>query len=238
MSEPSVVDPAPAPLAQLFQPSEYTTLLLTYLRENPDLIRGQSVCEIGTGNGVIATQAAMLGAASLTITDVEALGLTAAQQSLASLSNPPAHVEYLQGTVWEPAGDRRFDVVLANLPHFPSATLHVPGRLPSWATGGPDGRQILDPFIAGLATHLSPGGRAIFTHNRFVDIDQTRHVVQAAGLRMTTSHERIVALPAFKMAALRLGTAAQDDNIFCLGAHYFGTICLAIVHHPAGAEAP
>jgi len=218
----------PSPMT-VFQPSEYTALILSYLRDRPEIVRGRDICEIGTGNGVIAAQAALLGASSLTITDIEELGLEAARECLSSIPTPPKRIEYLKGPVWDPVGSRTFDVILTNLPHFPCETLHLPGRLPSWAVGGVDGRDILDPFIDGIARHLREDGVAIFTHNRFVDIELTRRHVADAGLHLATSHDMIVPLHPLKVAALSLGTLDHSADLFQIGSHCFGRVCLAIV---------
>ena len=53
--------------------------------------------------------------------------------------------------MWLPVAGRRFDLIVANLPHFPMERSDVPGRLPTWSAGGTDGRALLDPFLEGLA---------------------------------------------------------------------------------------
>ncbi|QBF34010.1 methyltransferase [Thalassococcus sp. S3] len=236
MSESQLAPPVRATRTPLFEPSEYTSLILSFLRDRPEIVRGRSVCEIGSGNGVIAAQAALLGARRLTVTDVEDLGLEAARDCIASIDTRPDSVEYVQGPVWEPLAGRTFDLILANLPHFPCDALHLPHRLPTWGAGGPDGRAVLYPFIAGLDQHLTRDGVAVFTHNRFIDLDRTQAMIAAAGLRMTTSHDIIVPLPAQKVAALTPGILQRSPDIFRIGEHCFGRVCLAIVSRaPFGA---
>lgn len=223
-------DGASAPVAPaLFQPSEYTAMVLQFLLDRPELVRGRRVCEIGSGNGVIAAQAALLGAAHLTVTDIETRGLDTARGCLEAGPRPEGGIDYLLGSVWAPAADRQFGLVLANLPHFPAEQLMLPGRIPSWGAGGADGRAILDPFLDGLHAHLEPEGIAVFTHNTFAGIEQTRRKVERQGLCLCTGYETIVHLPPIKIAALAQDVAAFAPEIFSIGHNHFGRVSLAIV---------
>ena len=68
-----------------------------------------------------------------------------------------ATAELHRGDMWQPVAGRRFDLIVANLPHFPMEPVEVAGRLPTWSAGGADGRCLLDPFLEGLAEHLAAG---------------------------------------------------------------------------------
>lgn len=212
----------------VFAPSEYTCLLLSYLEENIETVSGRSVCEIGTGNGVVAVQAALLGARSVTVSDVEQSALDAVSASFAQLPQGGAGLNCLLGPIWQPYGTAQFDLILANLPHFPTPALTLPGRLPSWSMGGEDGRHLLDPFLEGLPKHLAPGGRAVFTHNRFVGIEETRNFLHAHGLSLRTCRETIVPLSALKASALTHGADGYGNEVFTLGQHVFARVCLAV----------
>ncbi len=212
----------------VFSPTEYTAMLLGFLQENVDLVAGRTVCEIGTGNGVIAMQASLLGARSVTVSDVEPDALDAVSASFSRLPQRPTDFSYLLGPLWQPYGTRRFDLILANLPHFPTPFLTLPGRLPTWAMGGVDGRKLLDPFLEDLSEHLTPGGLAVFTHNRFVGIEQTRACLQARGLSLQTCRETIVHLSPLKVSALTHGASGYGQDVFTLEKHVFGRVCLAV----------
>src|SRR5436189_6339893 len=73
-------------------------------------------------------------------------------------------------------GDWSSDVCSSDLPQFPTMCGGFADRLPSWSSGGPDGRSLLDSLLKGLTAHLAPGGRAIITHNAFVDLDLSRSI--------------------------------------------------------------
>lgn len=212
----------------MFQPTEYTCLVMQYLCEHDNLISGRSVCEIGTGNGAIAGQAALLGACEVTVSDVEQVGLQMAKACHDALPPHGARFDYLLGPMWDPFESQKFDLILANLPHFPALPFTLPDRLPSWSSGGSDGRALLDPFIEGLPEHLSPNGRAVFTHNRFSDLEQTKAKLETLGLNLCTSHETIVLIPPVKVAALANGAAGYGDDVFTRGPFTFGRLCLAI----------
>ena len=79
-------------------------------------------------------------------------------------------------------GAARFDIVVANLPHFAATEPSDPDRSPYWSMGGVDGRHLLDPFLAGLAMHLADDGVALITHNAFVGVDRTEAILMEQGL--------------------------------------------------------
>lgn len=218
----------PKKSSDVFSPTEYTTMLIGFLQENAGQVAGRTVCEVGTGNGAIAMQAALLGARSVTVSDVERDALDAVAASFSRLPQGPADLGCLHGPLWQPHGTKRYDLILANLPHFPTPSLTLPGRLPTWAMGGADGRELLDPFLEGLPEHLTPGGLAVFTHNRFVGIEQTRACLQALGLSLRTCRETIVHLSPLKVSALTRGPEGYGQDVFTLGSHVFGRVCLAV----------
>ena len=67
-------------------------------------------------------------------------------------------VEVLEGSLYEPVAQERFDLIVVNPPFVP-----VPagsGGSP-FADGGPDGMRLLDPILDGLRDHLTPHGEAM-----------------------------------------------------------------------------
>ena len=86
-----------------------TRLCLGLLAE---VIRGgERVLDVGTGSGILAVAAARLGAGSVVATDVDALAVDAARQTVRQ-NRLVERVEVREGSV--PSGDG-FDVVVANL---------------------------------------------------------------------------------------------------------------------------
>lgn len=213
-----------------FAPTEYTAAMVQFLRAHPALSKGRRICEIGAGNGAISAMAASMGADHVTITDVESSGLAAARACIELVSD--VEIDEHLGSVWDPLGAARFDLILANLPHFPAKALTLPGRRPSWSAGGADGRSILDPFIAKLADHLTPRGHALFTHNRFVGLEQTRDAIEAAGLSLSFDADFTVHIAPIKAVALAPTAIIDTPELFRAGPHLFGRVCLALVSNP------
>ena len=112
----STTDP-PAP-ATAFWPSQYTAALLQALRLHPEWVDGARVLEIGCGSGVLLAAAGRLGAAALCGVDLEPAAV-AATRTPAAGARPGRAFEVHQGDLFAPVHGRRFELILANLPHFP-----------------------------------------------------------------------------------------------------------------------
>ncbi len=171
----------PSPAVAALRPSEYTAALVQAIRAEPSRVRGARVLEIGCGSGVILAVLGDLGAVSLCGVDIEQDAIATGRSLLGELGHD---AEIHQGDMWQPVAGRRFDLVVANLPHFPMDHFEVAGRLATWSSGGIDGRELLDPFLEGLADHFNANGRALITHNAFVDVGRSRQVLRRHGLVM------------------------------------------------------
>ena len=198
-------------LAAALRPSEYTAALIQVLHGRRDFVSGAKVLEIGSGSGVVLAALGDLGATSLCGIDIEEDAVASGVLLLDELGHGEV-AELHQGDMWEPVGERRFDLVVANLPHFPMIDSDVPGRLPTWSAGGPDGRRLLDPFLEGLPTHLAPRGRAIITHNAFVGIERSRALVARAGLALQIVYSTLVNVPSEKLARMSRSVLAAEEG--------------------------
>jgi methylase of polypeptide subunit release factors len=198
--------------------------LIQTLLGMPDLVRGATVLEIGTGSGVVLAALAGLGAASLCGIDSEAQALQAGEAMMEAVG---AAAEFHRGDLWQPVGDRRFDLIVSNLPQFPTESHNFPGRLPSWSHGGHDGRQVLNPFLDALAAHLMPAGRAIITHNAFIGLAETRRRLARRGLRATVLRTVLVTLPNEKLKVMSPEIRLREEGRTI---HTIGAYCFASVH--------
>lgn len=205
------------------RPSEYTAALIQALRAEPARVRGRSALEMGSGSGVVLAALGALGSASLCGIDIEDDAVGTGARLLADLGHGDA-AELIRGDMWRPVAGRRFDVIVANLPHFPLERLDLPGRLPTWSAGGPSGRRLLDPFLAGLAGHLTPDGCAIITHNGFVGMERSREILAPHGLELTPVHSTLVYIPAEKLDRMSAEVlrAETDRTIHRYGPYAFG----------------
>ena len=208
------------------RPSEYTGALIQVLRAEPRRVRGAYALEIGSGSGVVLAALGALRAASLCGVDIEREAVTAGSRLLDELGHGAA-AQFHHGDMWQPVRDRRFDLVVANLPHFPMTYGSFAGRHQSWSYGGADGRRLLDPFLEGLAGHLAPHGRAIVTHNAFVGLEKSRKILRCHGLGLVVVLTVLVHIPTDKA---ELMTAAIRDAEEGRSIHRYGPYLFADMH--------
>lgn len=205
------------------RPSEYTAALIQALQSDRDRVRGARVLEIGSGSGIVLAALGAMGAAALCGVDIEPDAIAAGCCLLGQLGLG-ATAEFHRGDMWLPVAGRRFDLIVANLPHFPMEPARVAGRLPTWSSGGADGRWLLDPFLEGLPAHLAPGGRAVLTHNAFVDLDRSRTIARDHGLSLCVLLTFMVYIAEEKIARMtpRVLRAEEGRSLHRYGPHTIG----------------
>ena len=208
------------------RPSEYTAALINVLRGRAAWVRGADVLETGSGSGVVLAALGALGAASLCGIDIEHDAVVSGELLLRQLGHG-GNSRLHRGDLWAPVAGRRFDLVAANLPHFPMPPAGFPGRLPSWSCGGPDGRALLDPFLQGLPAHLTPGGRAVITHNGFVDLDRSRAAVERGGLELRVADTVLIYLTPDKLGLMTPEVLDREDG---RAIHRYGPYTFAELH--------
>ena len=207
------------------RPSEYTAALIHALQSRADRVRGGAVLEIGSGSGVVLAALGELGAASLCGIDIEEDAVSSGMLLLAELGHGGMSEVHL-GDMWLPVAGRRFDLIVANLPHFPMERREVLGRRATWSAGGNDGRALLDRFIEELDAHLLQGGRAVITHNAFVGMDRTRQMLRERGMTMAVVQSILVGIPDEKMDRLTPSVLASERGrtLHRFGPYSFGEV--------------
>lgn len=120
--------------------------------------------DVGTGSGAIALALAVEGPFALVVaSDVSAGALAVAAQNLRRIA-PRVPVRLVAGSLLEPFGAERFDVIVANPPYLTAAEHAaldpaVRGYEPGAALdGGPDGLGPTRTLLAGAARNLHHGG--------------------------------------------------------------------------------
>jgi methylase of polypeptide subunit release factors len=110
----------------------------------------RSALDLGTGSGIQALHASRQ-AVSVTATDVNprALHFTRLTAALSGAEN----IEALPGSLFEPVGDRRFDLVVSNPPFVIS-----PGGRFTYRDGGMDGDALCRSLVQQAGEHLNEGG--------------------------------------------------------------------------------
>jgi release factor glutamine methyltransferase len=208
--------------ADPFAPTAYTAALLQQVRLRAARLVGAQVLELGTGSGLVLAAMLQAGARGGMGVDLEPAAVTATQDLLTALGLD-RRAEVLQGDLWQPCAGRRFDVVVTNLPQYPLCGRLPEPRLPSWSDGGPDGRALVDRFLAGLPAHLAPGGCALMTHNRFIGIERTQALLSGAGLIAEVACTVCLPLSAARAQALPgpLRDAPDAPGLLRVGAQVF-----------------
>jgi len=210
---------APAAL----RPSEYTAALIQVLRARAAWVQGANVLEIGSGSGVVLAALGALGAASLCGIDIESDAVISGALLLRELGHGD-NAKIHHGDMWRPVAGRRFDLIAANLPQFPMQACEITGRRPSWSSGGTTGRTLLDRFFQGLAAHLAVGGRAVITHNGFVDLARSRSMVEANGLSLRIAATVLVHIAEEKLDVMTESVLSDEEgrSICRFGPYAFG----------------
>lgn len=231
MSKPRLYIDGCAPAAAL-RPSEYTSALIQVLRARAACVRGADALEIGSGSGVVLAALGALGAVSLCGIDIENEAVVSGSLLLHELGYGDA--QFHQGDMWLPVAGRCFDVIAANLPQFPMEPREFAGRLASWSSGGPDGRRLLDAFLKGLPAHLAPSGRAIITHNAFVDLDRSRSMVEQIGLSLRIASSTLIHVPREKLDLMTQSVlcAEQGRSIYRYGPYAFAEMHIVEIGAP------
>ena len=185
-----------------FRPSDYTGLLMHALRLRASEFGRGSGLDMGVGSGVLLGTLGLLGVERLYGIDIDPAAIEATKGLLRGMGLLN-RTRLLQGSLWEPLNAERFDVVVANLPHFAATEPSDPDRSACWSMVGPDGRRLLDPFLVGLGSHLRDDGAAFITHNAFVGRASTEAILVAQGLAAHAVLSTMVPLHPTKTALLR-----------------------------------
>ncbi|MEV3872267.1 methyltransferase [Streptomyces sp. NPDC049906] len=113
--------------------------------------------DLGTGSGIQALHATR-HATRVTATDLNPRALHITRLTLA-LSGAPA-AEVLEGSLFEPVGDRTFDLIVSNPPFVIS-----PGARLAYRDGGMSGDALCRALVQQAGERLNPGGYAQFLAN-------------------------------------------------------------------------
>lgn len=166
----------------------------------PDASAVSSVLELCTGSGCLAIIAAdVFPDAKVDAVDIFADALAVAKQNVEAYELQD-RVTLIQSDLTEKLGRARYDVILANPPYVPDASM---ARLPREYTheprlalaGGADGLDIVRKIIRQARAHLNRGGMLV------VEVGHERAAVEAAFPEMNMTW---------------LSTSAGDDMVFLL----------------------
>jgi release factor glutamine methyltransferase len=168
------------PVPGVFQPHSDSWMLAAALREHPPPPGGAAL-DLCTGSGLLAVQAALLGART-TAVDVVRRALVSAWAN-ARLNGVKVRARH--GSLFSGLEGERFDTIVSNPPYLPAASDELPAHGPrrAWDAGA-DGRAVLDPLCAQVARHLRPGGQVLIVHSSVCGEQQTRDTLTEEGLEV------------------------------------------------------
>jgi release factor glutamine methyltransferase len=171
------------PYLHAFRPSLYTAAMLRVLETECKGRPLGCVLDVGVGGGVLLAALGSCGAAELWGVDINPDAIQATRELL-EVCSAQAPRQLLLGDLWDPLpAQKKFDVIAANLPHFPG-TAEQDDRGFMW--GGGEGRALMTRFLRGLPARMHPNGVAYLTHHDLVGLEETDQVLKSLGLAYTT----------------------------------------------------
>ncbi|GAA2541418.1 HemK2/MTQ2 family protein methyltransferase [Mycolicibacterium diernhoferi] len=166
----------------VYAPQEDSQLLIDVM-DKTALALGSNVADLCTGSGVVAVNAAIQGASSVSAFDICPKAVRCAR---ANAQVHDAAVEVYLGS-WARATEfGPYDLVVCNPPYVPhdSSIEPVPstvGPARAWDAGF-DGRMVLDPLCAAAPGLLADGGSLLLVQSEFADPRRTLELLSEAGL--------------------------------------------------------
>ncbi len=154
----------------VYEPADDTFLLCQYL----DIIPGEKLLEIGCGCGLVSIIAAIKGA-TVVATD-KSLAAVQNTQENARRANLLDKIDIRQGLLFEPIQrEERFSVIAINPPYLPE-TREDPAYDGAWS-GGPDGREVIDAFLAQCTEFLEKDGRVLIIQSSLSNPEKTHQIL-------------------------------------------------------------
>jgi len=184
-------------------PRPETELLVDLALQRLPLDQARSVLDLGTGSGAIALAIASERPASrVTGVDISPPALQIAIQNSRDLKL--SRIDWRLGSWFEPVGEERFDMIVANPPYVAAAdpALETLAAEPAIALCvGPTGLEALSSIAADAAAHLHENGWLIMEHGSDQAPDVAR-LLERHGFTSIRSHFDFSGKPRVTLGAL------------------------------------
>ncbi len=152
-----------------------TALFLRTLAHRP-LRPGLRVLDMGTGSGALAVALGRRGAC-VTAIDINPLAVSCARANVLAYGLNRS-VSVLEGDLFAPLGDERFDLITFNPPFYPRAPRDMADR--AWAAGVDC--EVIRRFLDEAPSRLSEGGELLISGS--TEAAYTANLVRALGRRL------------------------------------------------------
>lgn len=171
-------------LPQVFNPAlfEASTILARTLESMP-ITSDTCVLDLGTGSGLSAIVAAQ-STQRVTASDINPAAVRCARIN-ALLNHVEDRVEVLEGDLFAPIGDQRFDVITFNPPFYR-------GEPRDWLDHAWRSSDVIERFAAGLSRHLTADGYALVIYSSLADEAALRWAFAAHDLQAEVFAQRDV----------------------------------------------
>lgn len=173
------------------------TTSLRELIQSTDLVKGKEILEIGTGSGLVSLSCLRAGAARVVATDVNPAAIQNALYNARNLG-VEERFEVRQVPLKQPAAfqvvapTERFDLIISNPPWEDQR----PKDISEYALYDP-GFSLLESLLAGLRSHLKPGGKALLAYGAVEGVRQVLELSPQFDLQAHVLDDRSIAeLPA------------------------------------------
>lgn len=179
-----IVIEVPDPGEVLFPTNAGLSLLEIVQQHRPmSALRGLHALDIGAGSGIYSLALLAAGCATATALDINpACGdVITANRLRNGLTHDRLRVALTDLAQFRP--DHRFDLVVANPPHFPDNA--VTDGLGTALDGGLDGRALYDMLIDRLDDLLTQDGELLLAHSSLADIPLTKRELASRGFSCT-----------------------------------------------------
>jgi len=183
-------------LPEVYQPAEDSHLLARTAREYAP---GARALDVGTGSGYVAA----------TLRDAGAAVVGTDRTPAACRQAREAGVAVVRATLADPFVTDAFDLVTFNPPYLPTPEdVGFDDPMERALSGGPDGRQVIDPFLATVGRVLAPDGVVLLLASTLTDVDAVRDLARDAGFATARIAEE--SFPFERLVVLELRPESDD----------------------------